>query len=101
MKSSQVAPRIGQAMKMSHIGRSAISEVWFQPKEVNCTPHHRNTIAVSSMNSDDTRRRIALARGLSSGQTSTSKCVPSRTATIAPSITIQMKKKRAISSVQM
>ncbi len=46
-------------------------------------------------------RSSALARGFSSGHTSTSKCVPSRTPIIAPSITIQMKRKRAISSVQI
>ena len=46
-------------------------------------------------------RSTAFVRGFNSGQTSTSKCVPSRTPIMAPSITIQMKKKRAISSVQI
>ena len=46
-------------------------------------------------------RSSALARGFKSGQTSTSKCVPSRTPIMAPSITIQMNRKRASSSVQM
>ncbi len=35
------------------------------------------------------------------GSTSTSKCVPSRTAIVAPSMMSQMRQKRAASSVQM
>ena len=46
-------------------------------------------------------RSSALARGVSSGHRSTSKCALSRMPTIAPIMIIQMKKKRAISSVQM
>jgi len=45
--------------------------------------------------------RVPVAFGPRSGQTSTSKCEPSRTPIIAPIITIQMKRKRAISSVQI
>jgi len=46
-------------------------------------------------------RRIAAGRGPRSGQTSTSKCVRSRMPIMAPSITIQMKRKRLSSSVQI
>ncbi len=46
-------------------------------------------------------RSSAVGFGPRSGQTSTSKCVCSRTPIIAPSITIQMNKKRLSSSVQM
>ena len=46
------------------------------------------------------QQRVARA-GRARGQTSTSKCVPSRMPTIAPSMTIQMNRKRASSSVQM
>ena len=35
---SQLMPVSGQAMKISHIGRSASSEVWFQPNWVNSMP---------------------------------------------------------------
>ena len=80
---------------------SASSEVWFQPNCTNWMPYQTNTSAKTSTKTIETMRSIALARGLSSGHTSTSKCVPSRTPTIAPSITIQMKRKRAISSVQI
>ena len=100
--SNQVTPASGQATKINHIGSSASSEVWSQPKlhELDAPPdeHQREH------QHEHAARRCAAARcarGLSSGQTSTSKCVPSRTPTIAPSITIQMKRKRAISSVQM
>ena len=48
-----------------------------------------------------TMRNTALARGDRSDQISTSKCSRSRTPMMAPIITIQMKKKRLISSVQM
>ena len=88
-------------MKMYAIGMSASSDVWFQPNWTNLMPYQTNTSANSSTNSIETIRSTALARGLSSGQTSTSKCVPSRTPIIAPSITIQMNRKRAISSVQI
>ena len=46
-------------------------------------------------------RSSASARGDSRGQTSTSKCVLSRTPIMAPIMTIQTNRKRAISSVQM
>ena len=46
-------------------------------------------------------RSSAFGARPSSGQRSTSKCVPSRMPTIAPIMIIQMKRKRAISSVQM
>jgi hypothetical protein len=57
--------------------------------------------ANTSTNTIEIIRSAAFVRGFNSGQTSTSKWVPSRTPTIAPSITIQMKKNRAISSVQI
>jgi hypothetical protein len=46
-------------------------------------------------------RSKAFARGESSGHTSTSKCVPSRMPSIEPIMISQMKRNRAISSVQM
>ena len=45
------------------------------------------------------RTRVGARRQL--GQTSTSKCVLSRTPIMAPIITVQTKRNRAISSVQM
>ena len=59
------------------------------------------TSAKTSTNTLETMRSSALARGFSSGHTSHSKCEASRIPTMAPSMTIQMKRKRAISSVQI
>ena len=64
-------------------------------------PYQMNTRASTSTNTLDTIRSSAFVRGASSGHRSTSKCPPSRIATIEPIMIIQMKKKRAISSVQM
>ncbi len=47
------------------------------------------------------RRAAASPRGGSSGMTSTSKWVDSRTPIIAPMAMVQMNRNRAISSVQM
>ena len=94
-------PVSGQATKMVHIGSSAISEVWFQPKRTNSTPHQTKTSAKTSTKTLETMRSSALGRGASSGHTSTSKCVRSRTPTMAPSMIIQTKRKREASSVQM
>ena len=44
---------------------------------------------------------MASPRRDSCGHTSTSKCVDSRTPIMAPIMMVQMKRKRAISSVQM
>ncbi len=49
----------------------------------------------------DTICNAAVGLGPMSGTKSTMKCVPSRTAIMAPSITIQMKRKRDSSSVQI
>ena len=64
-------------------------------------PYQMNTSAITSTNTSATTRSSALARGFSSGQRSTSKWAPSRMPTIEPIMIIQMKKKRAISSVQI
>jgi hypothetical protein len=96
-----VTPVSGHAMKIQVIGMSASSDVWSQP---NCTkrmPYQTKTSANRRTNTVETMRSSALARGLSSGHTSHSKCDASRTPIIAPSMTIQMKRKRAISSVQI
>ena len=58
-------------------------------------------MANASTNTLDTRRMAACARAFIGGHRSTTKCVPSRMPTMAPSMIDQMKKKRAISSVQM
>ena len=94
-------PVNGHATKIHAIGRSASSEVWFQPNCTNLIPYQTNTSANSRTNTIETMRSSAFGRGFSSGQTSTSKWEASRTPMIAPSITIQMKRKRAISSVQI
>jgi hypothetical protein len=96
-----VRPVSGHEMKMYVIGMSASSEVWFQPNWTNLVPYQTNMSANTRTNTIETMCSNALARGLSSGHTSHSKCDPSRTPIIAPSITIQMKRKRAISSVQI
>ena len=98
---NQVTPVSGHAMKIQVIGRSASSEVWFQPNCTNLMPYQTKTNAKTSTKIIETMRSTAFARGFSCGHTSTSKCVASRTPIIAPSITIQMKRKRAISSVQI
>ena len=98
---SHETPATGQAMKISHIGRSASSEVWFQPNLVKSMPHQIITPVKIATKPLATMRRIALVRGEVSFQMSTSKCSRSRTPMIAPIITIQMKKKRLISSVHM
>ena len=94
-------PASGHATKMNGIGSSASSEFWFHPNCTNLMPYQTNTSASTSTNTFETTRSSALARGASSGQRSTSKCALSRMPTIAPIMIIQMKKKRAISSVQM
>ncbi len=86
---------------MNGIGSSASSEFWLQPNCTNLMPYQRNTSASTSTNMFETSRSSALARGFSSGHRSTSKCALSRMPTIEPIMIIQMKKKRAISSVQM
>ncbi len=70
-------------------------------KRVKSMPHHRNTSAKISTNTLATTRIAACARGFSGGKRSTTKCVPSRMPTMAPSMIDQMKQKRASSSVQM
>ena len=100
--SNHVTPVSGHAMKIQVIGRSASSEVWFHPNCTNLMPYQTNTSANTSTKTIETMRSAALrARLAARGHTSTSKCVASRTPIIAPSITIQMKRKRAISSVQI
>ena len=74
----------------------------FQAKRVKSMPHQRNTSAKTSTNTPATSAERRRARaGPCRGQRSTSKCVPSRTPTMAPIMIVQMKQKRAISSVQM
>ncbi len=100
-KTSQVAPVSGQAMWISQSGSSASSEMRFQANRVNSMPNQRKTSASASTAIPLTIRSAAAPRAPSCGQTSTSKCVPSRTPSIAPNMIDQMKRKRAISSVQM
>src|SRR5712671_2576662 len=100
-KITQVTPAIGQARKIQGIGSSASSESCSQPKRTNSMPHQMNTSANASTNRSETMRSSAAAFGPRSGQTSTSKWLCSRTPIIAPSITIQMKRKRESSSVQI
>ncbi len=64
-------------------------------------PHHTKTSANTSTHRFEMMRSSAVPFGPRSGQTSTSKCVCSRMPIIAPSITIQMKRKRESSSVQI
>ena len=54
---------------------------------VNSQPHHRKTKAKSATKAPDSSSTFASARGERRGKTSTVKCVPSRTASMAPSIT--------------
>ncbi len=98
---NQVRPVTGQATWIIQSGRSASSETRFQAKRVNSQPAQRKTKAKSRMQAPDASCSAAVALAPRSGQTSTSKCEPSRTPIMAPIITIQMKRKRAISSVQM
>jgi hypothetical protein len=86
---------------MYQSGSSASSEMRFSAKRVKSIPHQRKTRAKTSTNTLATSRIAACARGLSGGHRSTTKCVPSRMPTIAPSMIDQMKQKRASSSVQM
>ena len=86
---------------MKGIGSSASSEFWLQPNWTNLMPYQMNTSAITSTNTFETTRSSAFARGFISGHRSTSKCALSRMPTIAPIMIIQMKKKRAISSVQI
>ena len=88
-------------MWISHSGSSASSEMRFQAKRVNSMPAQTNTSATTSTPSRPTSRSAASPRGDSRGQTSTSKCVLSRTPIMAPIMIVQMNRKRAISSVQM
>ena len=60
-----------------------------------------NTSAKTSTKTCETMRNSAFAARPELGHTSTSKCVLSRTPIIAPIMTIQMNRKRAISSVQI
>ena len=99
-KTSQVAPVSGQATWISQSGSSASSEIRFQAKRVNSIPAQTKTSASTSTNRHDEIERGLRARPIR-GHTSTSKCVPSRMPSIAPIMIIQMKRKRAISSVQM
>ena len=82
-------------------GRSASSDVRYQAKRVNSVPAHTNTSASARMPSRAMMRTAASPRRDRVGQTSTSKWLLSRTPTMAPISTIQMNRKRAISSVQM
>ncbi len=100
-KTSHVRPVTGHATWMSHSGSSASSEVRLNAKRVNSMPAQRNTIANPRMASEPSSRNPAATFGDSTGNRSTSKCVPSRTPTIAPIMIIQMNRNRAISSVQM
>jgi hypothetical protein len=99
--SSQVSPASGKAPWIIHSGNSASSDTRFQAKRVNSQPPQMNTSAKASTKTLVTIFSSAAGRGDSSGQTSTSKCEPSRTPTMAPIMIIQTKRKRAISSVQM
>ena len=96
-----MAPVTGQAMWMSHIGNSASSEMRFQANFVNSMPAQTKTSAKIRTPMCETMRTAASPRGRNCGQTSTSKCVYSRTPIIAPIMIVQMNRKRAISSVQM
>src|SRR5207237_6602320 len=98
---NQVRPVTGQATWIIHNGRSASSETRFQAKRVNSQPAQRKTKAKRRMKAPATSCNAAVAFAPRSGQTSTSKCEPSRTPTIAPIITIQLKRKGDISSFQM
>ena len=60
-----------------------------------------NTSANTRTNKLLTIWRNALGRGGRSGRTSTTKCDPSRTPIIAPSMIIQMNRNRDSSSVQI
>ena len=96
-----MTPVTGQATWMNQSGRSASSEVRFQAKRVNSMPAKTNTQAIASTPSRPSSRATASPRGASCGHRSTSKCVDSRTPTMAPIMIVQMNMKRAISSVQM
>ena len=86
---------------MKPIGNSASSDDWCQPNCTNLMPYQTKTSARMRMPACANSLSAALVRGLSVGQRSMSKCELSRMPIIAPSMIIQMKKKRAISSVQM
>ncbi len=65
-------------------------------------PYQTKINAMSSMDTSTTRTATALPWGVFGlGRMSTLKWVCSRTAMVEPSMIIQMKKKRAASSVQM
>src|SRR5688572_4038971 len=100
-KRIQVTPASGHGRWIYQSGSSASSEMRFSAKRVKSMPHHRKTKAKPSTKTLATRRIAACARGLSGGHRSTTKWVPSRMPTIAPSMIDQMKQKRASSSVQM
>ena len=100
-KTIQVTPVTGQATWMSQSGRSASSEVRFQAKRVNSMPAETKTQRTRARRAGRAAARRASPRGDSCGHRSTSKCVDSRTPTMAPSMIVQMNMKRAISSVQM
>jgi hypothetical protein len=88
-------------MWMSQSGSSASSEMRYHANSVNSMPDQTNTRATTSTPSRAISRTRASGLRDSCGQTSTSKCVLSRTPIIAPIITVQTRRKRAISSVQM
>src|SRR6185295_3452940 len=100
-KTNQVRPVTGQATWIIHSGRSASSETRFQAKRVNSQPAQRKTKAKRRMKTLAASCSAAVPFAPRVGHTSTSKCEPSRTPIMAPIITIQMKRKRAISSVQI
>ena len=87
---------------MYGIGSSASSRVLVpaEPHELDAPTDEHQREDQHEQVGDDPQHRVGRG-GPSSGQTSTSKCVPSRTPIIAPSMTIQMKRKRDSSSVQI
>ena len=90
--SSQVIPVSGHAMKRKVIGPF---RPFLQPNDTNRKPYQTNTSANTRTNTVETTRGKATWHAAHSAHTSHSKWDASRTPIIAPSITIQMKKKRA------
>jgi hypothetical protein len=98
---SHVSPASGQATWIIHNGSSASSEMRFRAFSVNSQPNQMNMPASTSTATFAQMRSAACRRGPRVGHRSTSKCVPSRMPSIAPSMIDQTNMKRAISSVQM
>ncbi len=86
---------------MSQSGSSAISLMRNQANSVNSQPHQTKAAAKTRVNTPETSSTTASCRGERRGNTSTTKWMRSFIASMAPIMTVQTSRKRAISSVQM